>query len=337
MLNYKNCTYVVTGCTGYVGNVLTKKLLADGCRVIGLARDKDKFERVFDGLRPEVIYGDIRNADDVEKLFFADGDTVVMHTVAYVSIGEGDKKELFDVTVGGTRNILEAAVRHRVKKFLHVSSTEALPHKEGLCGDDYSYLPQPSKARKGYNRAKSMADVAVLEAVKDGLDASIIMPAGVLGPGDYSMTHMSQVMIDYINGKLPASVDGGYNDFDIRDVAEVLEKIVEKSKCGECYVFANRPDKINEVLSYVAEFAGLKPLPTLPVWIAYVGLPFLYLGSVFTRKRPLYIAASLASLRANVNFPLEKVKREFGYEPRPLKETVIDHLKFLIEEGEVKL
>ena len=70
MLNYKNCTYVVTGCTGYVGNVLTKKLLADGCRVIGLARDKGKFERVFDGLRPEVIYGDIRNPDDVEKLFF---------------------------------------------------------------------------------------------------------------------------------------------------------------------------------------------------------------------------------------------------------------------------
>lgn len=337
MASYQDFTYIVTGCTGYVGNVLTKKLLADGCRVIGFAKDKEKFERVYADVRPEVVYGDIRNAEDIEKLFAFDGEKAVIHTVAYVSIGEGDKNELFDVTVGGTENMLAAAKKHNVAKFLHISSTEALPHRSQWESGDYHYVPNPQKARKGYNRAKALADVAVMKAVEEGLDASILMPAGVLGPGDYSNTHMSQVMIDFINGKLPASVDGGYNDFDIRDVADVLDKIVENAKKGEAYIFANRPDKINEVLGYVAEYTGKKPLKTLPMWVAYVGLPFLYLGSVFTGKRPLYTSASLASLRANTDFPLEKVKKAFGYSPRSLKETVVDHIKFLAEIGAVEV
>jgi len=334
----KNWTYIVTGCTGYVGNVLTKKLLDIGCNVIGLARSEEKFNRVFADKKPRVVYGDIRSKDKLRALFKDDNKKVVIHTAAYVSIGEGDPKELFDVTVGGTENMLDLACEYNVQKFLHISSSEAIPHGLKLCPDMSNYIPDPANTRKGYNRAKSMADVAVLNAVKHyDLDASLLLLAGVLGPGDYSNTHMTQVIIDFINGNLPASVDGGYNDFDIRDVANVLENIIEKSKKGESYIFANKPDKINEVISYAAETAGKKMLPTLPIWIAYVGLPFLFLGSKVTGKRPLYTLSSLASLRADTNFPLDKSIREFGYTPRPLKETVQDHIAFLAENGMVQL
>ena len=96
-------------------------------------------------------------------------------------------------------------------------------------------------------------------------------------------------------------------------------------------------DKINEVLGYVSELTGTKMPKTLPLWTAYVGLPFLFLSSKLMGKRPLYTRASLASLKADTNFPLDKVKKEFGYEPRPLRETVIDHVKFLAEIGLVKI
>ena len=62
-------TFIVTGCTGYVGNVLTKELLRLGCRVVGLARSEEKFKRVFGDNGPSVVYGDIRNKEDLEKLF----------------------------------------------------------------------------------------------------------------------------------------------------------------------------------------------------------------------------------------------------------------------------
>ncbi len=330
-------TYIVTGCTGYVGNVITKKLLDEGCSVIGLARSRAKFEKVFKDKKPNVVYGDIKNVDDLEKLFADEGPFVIFHTVAYVSIGEGDMQELYDVTVGGTENMIKVALGHNVHKFFHISSTEAIPHKLKLESDLSNYIPTPSKTRKGYSRAKSCADVAVLKAVKEhDLPASLLLLAGVLGPGDYSNSHMTQVMIDFINKKLPASIDGGYNDFDIRDFADVIPEIVENAKKGESYLFANRPDKINEVLSHVANMFGRKLPPTLPIWIAYVGLPFLFLGAKVTKKRPLYTLSSLASLKADTDFPLDKVKGEFGYSPRPLKETVEDHMQFLLDNGVVK-
>ena len=334
----KDLTYIVTGCTGYVGNVLTKKLLDEGCRVIGLARSEEKVERVFKDNKPTIIYGDIRNKADLEKLFIGNGPFCIIHTVAYVSIGEGDQKELYDVTVGGTQNMIDVALNHDIYKFLHISSSEAIPHGLKLNDDLSNYIPTPSKTRKGYNRAKSEADVLVLKAVKENnLPASLLLLAGVLGPGDYSNTHMTQVIVDYINGKLPASVDGGYNDFDIRDVSDVLSNIIDYARVGESYIFANKPDKINEVIEYVSEYTNRKMLPTLPMWIAYVGLPFLWLGSKLTGKRPLYTSSSLASLRADTNFPLAKVNKEFGYTPRNLKETGVDHVKFLIENEMVKL
>ena len=329
-------TYIVTGCTGYVGNVLTKRLMELGCSVVGLARDPEKVERVFEDSVPSIVYGDIRNEADIERLFMGDGPFVVLHTVAEVSIGESDEHTLYDVTVGGTEAMLRVAMRHDTRKFLHVSSTEALPHGLKLLPDLSNYVPTPERTRRGYNRAKSEADVRVLQAVAEGLPASLVLLAGVLGPGDYSNTHMTQVIVDYINGNLPASVNGGYNDFDIRDVADVLPTLIDEAKPGESYLFANKPDKINEVLDTVAEMTGRKKLPTLPLWVAYVGLPFLWLWSRLTGKRPLYTAASLASLQADTDFPLEKV-RALGYTPRPLEDTVRDHVQFLVDNGMVTL
>ncbi len=329
--------YIVTGCTGYVGNVLTKKLMACGETVVGLARSPKKVSRVFGDNPPSIVYGDIRSDADIARLFEGEGPFTVIHTVAYVTIGEGDKQDLLDVTVGGTERVIEACLAHGAR-LLHISSTEAIPKGLTLCEDLSNYDPDPRRARRGYCRAKSLADRRVLDAVRDrGLSASLLMIAGVLGPGDHSLSHMTQVMVDFIEGRLPASVNGGYNDFDIRDMADVLPEILARAKDGETYLFANRPDKINEVLEAVAEHTGRKCPPTLPLFLAYLGLPFLFGFAKLTGRRPLYTAAALASLRADAAFPIGKAVREFGYAPRPLGETVRDHVDFLIENGMVTL
>ena len=146
--------YIITGITGYVGNVFAKTLMDKGLNVVGLARDENKVNRVFKDKKPTIIYGDIKNIDDIEKLFIDDTkEYVIIHTVAYVTIGEGDKKELFDVTVGGTKNMLDASLHHKVKKFLHISSTEAIPH--GIKLDKYLKNYNPSVTnKKGYSLAK---------------------------------------------------------------------------------------------------------------------------------------------------------------------------------------
>ncbi len=332
---YKNYTYIVTGCTGYVGNVLTKKLLSDGCRVIGFARSKSKVERVFGANKPEICYGDVTSKDDVARLFeSADENFVVIHTVAKVSIGEASSEELYSVTVTGTQNIVDACVNKRVHKLIHISSTEAIPKGLVLDKNLSNYVPDPRRSRKGYARTKSIADGIVIDAAKNrSLNASILMFASVLGPGDYGCGHMSQMFVSYAEGRLPASIKGGYNDFDIRDVAQVLPAIVEKTRSGEAYIFAHEPDTINQSLDVISKKLGLKKLITLPIWLAYVGVPFLWLAAKIARKRPLYTKAALATLREKADFPIDKAVNELGYSPRPLSETVNDHIDFLLEEG----
>jgi len=326
--------YIVTGCTGYVGNVLTKTLLRSGMRVIGLARNPGKVTRVFGANPPEIIYGDIRNPEDVKKLFAEDAEYIILHTVAYVTIGEGSEETLFSITVKGTENLLKEAANHRVKKFLQISSTDAIPRGTVIRKDLSNYNPCMEPDAKGYAGAKRAADALVLTAVREqGLDASILMFASVLGPGDYSHSHMTQVLADFMEGKLPASVDAGYNNFDIRDVAAVLPAIIEHAQRGEIYLFAASPAKINEIFGYLAQAYHKRMPPTLPMWVAYVGLPFLLLWAKITGKRPLYTRAALESLKVDVNFPIQKAEKAFGYHPRPLRETVLDHVQFLFDQG----
>lgn len=333
----KNLTYIVTGCTGYVGNVLTHKLLEEGCRTVGFARSPKKAEQVFPDKKPAFIFGDIANADDVEKLFEGEGPFVVIHTVAKVSIGESSQKELYGVTVRGTQNVVNSCIKHGAK-LLHISSTEAIPRGLKLKEDLSNYAPDPAKSRKGYARTKSEADALVLRAVREqNLDASLLLFASVLGPGDTSNGHMSQMLIDFIEGRLPASVRAGYNDFDIRDVADVLPAIVEHAKKGESYIFAHEPDSVDDVLKIAADMTGRKKPPALPLWSAYLGIPFLWFAAKIRRKRPLYTAAALASLREDADFPIAKTQQEFGYRPRPLEETVRAHIQYLIDKGLVRL
>ncbi len=333
----RSLTYIVTGCTGYVGNVLTQKLLSEGCRVVGMARSRKKAAHIFGNDIPELVLGDITNASDVEKLFSGDGPIAVLHTAAKVSIGETPSQEVYRVTVQGTKNVVDACCAHNAVKLLHISSTEAFPR--GYFPDEElkTYAPDPAQSRKGYPRAKSAADQLVLRAAAErGLNASILMFASVLGPGDYSGTHMTQMFIDYMTGRLPASVNAGYNDFDIRDVADVLPAIFERAERGECYLFAHQPNRINDCLAVIQKMTGAKRVPTLPLWTAYLGLPFLRLYAKLAGKRPLYTGAALAALRERADFPIEKARRVFGYAPRPLEETVRDHIAFLQQEGMVR-
>ncbi len=330
----KNCTYIVTGATGFVGNVFVKKLLKEGCNVVGFARSPKKVERVFPDEKPQFVYGDITNKEDVEKLFAGGGEFVVLHTAAQITIGEGDQKLAERVTVEGARNVVEACCKFSVKKLIHISSSEVLPDAIDPNCELNDYQPDPTNMKAGYARFKTEADKIVLDAVKErGLNASLCMLACVLGAGDYGMGHMSQLIADFAGGKLPASIKGGYNVFDIRDVADVLPAIIKKSKAGESYLFCNETYRINDILGAVSAVTGRKLPVTLPIWVAYLGLPFLSVYFKIKKKRPLYTATALRTVKRNPTLSYQKAQREFGYAPRPMEDTVADHLNFLLENN----
>ena len=170
-------------------------------------------------------------------------------------------------------------------------------------------------------------------AIKNqGLDAVLVHPGGITGPYDYSDTHLTQMVIDYMENRIPAAVNGGYDFVDARDVASGIIKAAEKGRAGDCFLLTNKYYSVKEMLSMLHEITGGKKIKsTLPMWLAYFSLPFLSAYFKLRGKRPLYTGYSLYTLKSNSNFSHEKASRELGYAPRDLRESLADTVKFINE------
>ena len=107
-------------------------------------------------------------------------------------------------------------------------------------------------------RQKLEATRYVLGSVAMGLPAIVVHPSGIIGPFDTQRNHMVAVIRDYISGKLPACVKGGYDFVDVRDVAAGCLAAVHKGKIGECYILSNEHLEVKKMLDSVKSMAAQK-------------------------------------------------------------------------------
>ena len=143
----------------------------------------------------------------------------------------------------------------------------------------------------------------------------VVHPSGILGPYDRSGNHLVQLVSDYLQGKLPACVTGGYDFVDVRDVALGCLLAAEKGRKGECYILSNRHYEVRELLGILRSVAGGRRLPVLPMWMARAAAPGLQWLARLQKKRPLYTKYSLYTLRSNDKFSHDKATAELGYRP----------------------
>jgi len=170
----------VTGASGHIGANLCRELLQQGHSIRALVHRSDQGIKE---LPLEFVKGDLMDPSSL-SLLVRDID-VVFHLAAVISIQVKKKEEIFEKNVGGTQNILKAAQKEEVKKFIHFSSIHALDPLPFDCALDES-RPLALKDRIEYSRSKALAELAVREAVKEGLDAVILNPTAVIGPFDYA-------------------------------------------------------------------------------------------------------------------------------------------------------
>jgi len=328
--------YIVTGGTGFVGNNVIKALLSEGASVRTLVRSKEKAEIALKGLNVDLFFGDVHDMDAITKLFdgLENREIVFIHTASVVLIGGNSRqyKTMDDVNYNGVKNIIEACLLRKAR-LVYVSSVHAItePPKKRLTTEIEHFEPRSVVGR--YAKSKARASAMVMNAVKNkGLDAVIVHPSGIIGPNDYNNTHLTQMVIDYMENRVPAAVNGGYDFVDVRDVASGILKAAEKGKKGDCFLLTNKYYSIMEMFTMLHEITGGKKIKSkLPMWLAYFLLPFLSTYSTILGKRPLYTAYSLYTLKSNSNFSHEKASRELGYSPRGLRESLVDTVEFLKE------
>jgi len=327
-------TYIVTGGTGFVGNNVVKALVSKGAVVRTLARSKEKAEIALKDLNVELFFGDVHDREAITKLFegLENREVVFIHTASVVLIGGNGRqyKTMDEVNYNGVKNIIEACLAHKAR-LVYVSSVHAItePPKNHLTTEIEHFDPRSVVGK--YAKSKARASALIMDAVKNrDLDTVIVHPSGIIGPNDYSDTHLTQMIMDYIENRIPAAVNGGYDFVDVRDVANGIIKAAEKGKRGDCFLLTNKYYSIMEMFAILHEITGVKKITSkLPMWLAYFLLPFLSAYFTILGKRPLYTAYSLYTLKSNSNFSHEKASRELGYSPRGLRESLVDTVEFL--------
>lgn len=320
--------FVVTGANGHLGNTILRQLAGQDLILRGLILPCEEPA----GL-PEVTYyrGDVCDPDSLRPLFeHEDGDELyVLHTAGRIDISEDVSPEVYSVNVTGTKNILALCREYSVKRLVYVSSVHAIPEKDpAFVLSEVDHF-SPETVVGGYAKTKAEATQAVLDEAKAGLDAVVVQPSGILGPFDRSGNHLVQMVNDYIHGKLPACVKGGYDFVDVRDVASGCIKAARQGRSGECYILSNRHYEIRDILRMVRKVHGGRKIPVLPMWMARMAAPVLQWQAKCRKKRPLYTRYSLHTLCTNDRFSHDKATSELGYRPRELFQTIRDTVSWI--------
>lgn len=325
--------YIVTGAAGHLGGTIVRMLKKSGQTVRGLVLPG---EAARGCANVTYIEGDVRKKDTLRPLFAGlpeYGRTVLIHTAGIVDISQEVSQTMYDVNVNGTKNICALCMEYKVQRMVYVSSVHAIPERDKLHVLRETAAFSPAAVTGGYAKTKAEATSAVLEFVKLGLDAVVVHPSGILGPYDNSGNHLVQMVKDYICGRLPACVKGGYDFVDVRDVASGCLAAAEKGKTGQCYILSNRHYEIKEVLKMIQAVNGGRRIPTLPVWLAKGAAPLLGWIAKRRRQRPLYTKYSLYTLNSNDKFSHDKATTELGYHPRDLYQTIQDTVRWVRAQG----
>lgn len=189
-----NRIYAVTGGCGHLGNTIVKKLAALGHRVRALALPGESLAALAGCPGVELYRGDVCVPETLEPFFdhAEDEALCVIHTAAIISISAKAGPRLHAVNVGGVKNVVEQCLTHPNTRLVHVSSVHALPEQlgRGVIRETEQFCPQWVKG--AYAKSKAEAAQYVLDAVKTrGLNATIVLPAGILGPEDYGANNLN--------------------------------------------------------------------------------------------------------------------------------------------------
>jgi len=323
---------VVTGATGHVGNVLVRELLNHGhtIRVVVLPEDDQLPISLLD---VEVIQGNITDVTSLERAF--SGADMVFHLAGIVTIMSGMVSLLERVNVDGLRNVISSCRTNNVRRLVYTSSIHAIAEPPYGTVIDESQPFDPNQVLGDYAQSKAHAALLLLDEIGKGdLDAVICCPTGIIGPFDYKISNIGQLIIDFASGHLKSYVSGAYDFVDVRDVAKGLILAAEKGRSGHHYIFSGFQVQVSELMNELAHNIGY-PAPTyrIPTGIARVaGI----LASVYyrlIRRRPVFTAYSIDVLRSNSEVSSKRAREELGYTVRPWQESIRDHVEWFRAEG----
>jgi dihydroflavonol-4-reductase len=327
---------LVTGATGFIGSALTRALIGDGRRVVALLEPGVDL-RNLEGLEVERLTGDIRDAASVRAAIT--GCRAVFHVAALYRFWARDPSDFYEINVGGTRNVLDAARAAGTERVVFTSTVGTLGldgARSGRAADEGCY-PDVSHLFGSYKRSKYVAEHEVLRAAAEGLPLSIVLPTFPLGPGDRAPTPTGRLVLDFLNGRVPGYVDTVLNVAHVDDVARGHILALERGAQGRSYILGGENLSLKQLLSELAARTGL-PEPALRVprslSLAVAWFSDTLEGRLLRRHPAVPLEAARMST-TRMAFDDARARGELGYSPRPAVEAIEESARWFVENGYV--
>ncbi|MCA9706695.1 MAG: NAD-dependent epimerase/dehydratase family protein [Myxococcales bacterium] len=331
---------LVTGGSGHVGANVVHALLDEGQDVRCLVQPGVD-DRAFEGLPVERVEGDIRDYDAMVRA--TRGCARVFHVAAKVSTlnaSAGEQRDLYEINVIGTRNVLRASMESGVARAVVTGSFSAT----GYDPDDpsrpsHEAMPfYPFGAVMPYARTKALAEHETLKCVVDGFDAVITTSCACIGPWDYVPSRMGRTMVDYTHGKLRAYIPGGFDFVNARDIARGHLLAMERGRRGQKYIISTSFHTLDDLVQMFSEVSGLPPVRLKVPPQVMASITGLYAGSlakVFPKLPQRLTPGAIGVLRMRRHADTSKAQAELGYQPGNIRDAVRDAMVFFAREGKL--
>jgi len=256
----------VTGGTGFVGANLIRLLLQQKYQVKALVRSKSCLDNLK-SLDIELVKGNLNQENLAQQMT---GCQILFHVAAQYSLWQTDKNGLYRNNVLGTRNILKCARQAKIERTVYTSSVAAIGVRKDGVPVDETYQSPIDKLIGDYKKSKYYAEQEAVQAVQAGQDIVIVNPSTPIGAFDLKPTPTGEIIVRFLQRKMPFYVDTGLNLIDVEDVAWGHVLALEKGKKGDRYILGNQNLTFAQLLAKLETITGIPaPKKTIPSWIPY--------------------------------------------------------------------
>jgi len=343
----------VTGASGFIGANLVHELAARGHTVKALLRPESDV-RGLQGADFERVPGDLLDRQTLDRAIA--GCDWCFHVAASYQLWMRDYAPMYAANVDGTRNVLESAGRAGCSRIVYTSTVGCIGLPKSILRrteiykkpgrwekivepTDEGSLATEAQMTNHYKRSKWQAEQVALELSRQGLPIVIVNPSAPVGPRDVKPTPTGQLILDFLNRRLPAYIDTGLNWVHVRDVAIGHVLAAEKGHVGERYILGHAEGNwtMQVMLQVLQEITGLPaPKMRVPYWVALAAAYVDETISGITGKPPKAPLAGVRMARYKMWFNPAKAIRELGLPQTPPKQALVDAVSWFHANGYVR-
>jgi nucleoside-diphosphate-sugar epimerase len=317
----------ITGATGYLGNLLAVTLAKNGNQVNALVRDPDNAHNL-DHSNIKLFKGDITDIESIKNAM--DGCQQVFHLAAFARMWAKPSEIFYQVNVDGTRNVLQAAVEKNILKLVYTSSTAVfgVSLNQPLSEDD----PRTIGFSNDYDLSKCMAEKLVKEYATNGLNALIVNPSRVYGPGSETFSNpFTRLIKAVIKGKpipVPMCPDVVANYSYVHDVVAGHILAMKFGKAGERYILGGENVSYRRFEEVVREVIPMHVI-AMPKFLSKIAGAMQLIRFFITNKPPAFTPSTVDRYYTDTAFSCRKAIEQLNYHVTPFKEAMtatIHHL-----------